>query len=210
MKSILISLIILFLILDLYSQEPINFNPVSLESIKLIEDSINSENKGFYYFNPYYDENIEDIYEEWPNVFKEALIYKRFTDDFYPNLHVWYFFDKDSIVKLVYYHWGFPNPKIEASDEQLRNQISRSNEYLTKYGDVKDTLISILGKPNQIEVSLNEPSYISKCTIWDFEDKRIILNMTADKIVLEIDNDMVNRPIILPRSKVQITVLMKE
>ncbi|MBP6873030.1 MAG: hypothetical protein KBC43_13555 [Bacteroidales bacterium] len=210
MKAILLSLICFFFIFNLFSQEPIILNPVSLQSLIVTEDSLKSENKGFQYFKPFFDEDIEDIYEEWPQVNNEALIYKRNTDNFYPTLHVWYFFDKDSIVKLVYYHWGFPNTAVEATDDQLREQVSRTTEYLTKYWNVKDRLIGILGNPTQSEVSINEATYISNKIVWDFDNLRVILKMSADKKVMEINNEKVKSPIILPRSKVQIKVLMKE
>jgi hypothetical protein len=175
MRKLIILLLLSTSILSLCAQETYLFQPTELTSVIAFEDSIKSDIKGFYNFNPYFDENIEDIYEYWPKLLNKAFIVKRFIDDFSPSQHAYYFIDKDSIVKLVYYKWGFANPTLEVSNEQIRKQ-----------------------------------TYFSKKAVWDFVDKRVIIEMTADKIVTETEHELAKEEIVIPRSKIQVTILMIE
>lgn len=144
MKKIFV-LLFLSISYGLFSQTQILTEPTKLSTINEYENSIGSLSKGFQSFNPYYDEDFEDIFENWPQVIYKPLIYKRINDDFFPTLHVWYFYDKDFIVKWVFYNWGFANTNVEVNDSIIMKQTLRENEYKKKYKIEKQNLINILG-----------------------------------------------------------------
>lgn len=203
-------IIFLSITLEVFSQTQIVITPTSLDTLVSYEDSIESISKGFQFFNPYYDEDFEDIYEEWPNVLKSPLIYKRTNDYFYPTLHAWYFFDNDSTVMWIKYHWGFANTKIEATDDEIREQTLREKDFKKKYKEEKENLKKILGDPTKEDDKKETDSFVNMRTIWDLTDKRIVINMTVDKMVVEFDSKEVGKAIVIPRSKIEIKILLKE
>ena len=207
-----IALTIIFLIIshEIFSQTQILIEPTNLTSIQEYEDSIKSTSKGFQSFNPYYDEDFEDIYEVWTEVLKKPLIYKRNNDNFFPTLHTWYFYDKDSVVKLIKYNWGFANTSIEVNDSIIKNQVLRLRDYKNKYKVEKKNLLRLLGKPNLEDVTKETASYINTKSVWDLPNKRVVINMTVDKKVVEFDSEKVKNTIVIPRSKIEIKILMKE
>ncbi|MCK4662866.1 MAG: hypothetical protein KAT68_08380 [Bacteroidales bacterium] len=210
MKAIGIIITFLIFTFQLYSQDKIVIKPTSLDLLISYEDSIGSISKGFQFFNPYYDEDFEDIYENWPNVLKKPLIYKRINDDFYPTLHAWYFYDKDSTVKWIDYHWGFGNTKIDATDDEIRQQTFREKDFKKKYKKEKENLKKMLGTPTIEDVKKETDSYLNLKTIWNLPEKRVVINMTIDKRVVEFYSKEVEKIIVIPRSKIEIKILMKE
>lgn len=176
----------------------------------MFEKSINSSSKGYQYFDPYGDQDFEDLLYEMPNVKDHVLIYKREYDNFSPTLHSWYFFDKDSTIKWIIYNWGFANTKIEANNDELKKQTSRLKDYKNKYKREKENLIRIIGKLTKEDLKVESSAYLNIITIWDHADKRVVLNMTVDKNVIELNNKVVKKSIVIPRSKIQIKIMIKE
>lgn len=209
MKKIFV-LLFLSISYGLFSQTQILTEPNKLSTINEYENSIGSLSKGFQSFNPYYDEDFEDIFENWPQVIYKPLIYKRINDDFFPTLHVWYFYDKDFIVKWVFYNWGFANTNVEVNDSIIMKQTLRENEYKKKYKIEKQNLINILGKPTKEDILNETSSYLCLKSVWDFKDKRVVIDMTIDKQVAEVNSKKISRSIIIPRSQIIIKILMKE
>jgi len=193
-----------------FSQTQISSTPTSLEEVRNYEDSIKSIAKGLHHFNPYYDEDFEDIYENWPPVKKKTLIFKRTNDDFFPALHSWYFFDKDSVAKWFKYNWGFANTKVEVSNYVIKKQTLRKKEFIRKYKAEKANLINQLGIPTKEDAKTENASYLTMKSIWNLTDKRVVLSMTVDKNVVEFNPKEVNRKIVFPRSKIEIKVMLKE
>ncbi len=205
-----ITIIFFSISFGLYSQTQIVTKPTALITIKEYENSIKSISKGFQLFNPYYDEDFEDVYVSWPKVIHKPLIFKRTNDNFFPTLHTWYFYDKDSTVKWIIYNWGFANTNIEASDSVIMKQTLREKEYRNKYKEEKMNLIHLLGKPTKEDLLTETTSYLNIKTIWDLPDKRIVINMTIDKIVVAFNSEEVGKTIVIPRSAIEIKILMKE
>jgi len=199
-----------FLVVHVFSQDTLILKSTELSSVKSLEDSLNSVNKGFQFFDPYKDEDFEDVYDKWPNVTTKPLIYKRTNDSFFPPLHVWYFYDKDSTVKWIYYHWGFGNTDVEASESEIKKQILRFIEYKEKYFLEKAKLVIALGNPRENDLIIDTPDYYQIKSVWNQIDKRIVINMVFAKKPMEIDDPVLNKKIILPISKVEIKILLKE
>lgn len=209
MKELII-LIFLSVSLGSYSQTQIITKPTTLKSIKAYEDSLKSLSKGLQNYNPYYDEDFEDIFESWPQVIYKPLIYKRINDDFFPTLHTWYFFDKDSIVKWIYFNWGFANTNVEASDSKIKKQQFREMEYRRKYEVEKMNLKNLLGVPTKEDLIKETASYLNLKSIWDLPDKKVVISMTLDKKMIKYDSQEVGKTIIFPLSEIIIKILMKE
>ena len=167
---------------DASAQETENFSaddPKSLKEIIAFENSIDSKNKGFYSFRPYFDDRFEDMI---PNVKPKALIFKRKDDEFFPNLHTWYFFDSDSLVRGFYYNWGFYNPSFNPSQnrELLDEQKSRKKEYLAQYERVAQRLKQILGEPTKQAIPIKSKTALKKTSVWDQADCRTVLELHFD------------------------------
>jgi len=114
-----------------YSQDTFTLKSRTICQIKDFEKSLGSQIIGFKFFNPRYDLN----YQKGVSVKDSVLIFKRTNDSFYPNLHTWYFYDKDSLVKLIYYHWGLYNTAFNFKEYPglLEKQTKRYKEYLRKF-----------------------------------------------------------------------------
>lgn len=210
MKTVGVFIAFLIFTIQLISQTQVVLSPTNLDSLVSFEKSIGSISKGFQYFNPYHDENFEDIYAYWPNVLKKPLIFKRTNDEFYPTLHSWYFYDQDSIVKWIKYHWGFGNTTVEASDDEIRKQTFREKDFKKKYQLEKEKLKELLGSPTIENEEEETDSYLNMKTIWDLPEKRVIIEMTIDKKVVEFEPKEVEKTIVIPRSKIEIKILLKQ
>lgn len=186
------------------------FKPIVLSEMIQFEDSIGSISKGFQYFNPIHDEDFDDLIDEFPITIHKPLIFQRIVDDFYPTLHSWYFYDKDSIVKIIRYNWGFANTKIDVLDSEIMKQTARLKEYQKKYRIEKSKLIHIIGPPSTEDFRENESTYVSLKSIWDQSDKRVILRMTVDKSVMKFDETYTGKSIAIPRSHINIAVVIKD
>ena len=208
-KKTILTIALLFAVFSSSAQNTLQLEPIALNKLVAFEKALGSESKGMPFFNPYYDEDFEDLVDEHPNVQKKTMIFKRSYDPFYPTLHSWYFFDSDSVVRLVYYNWGFANTSIENSDEELRLQRFRKGDFAQKYVDEKALLIAKLGKPSVEDQKESNSSYLNLTTIWDHPDKRVVLEMTAERQIVEFSNSAIDAHRVTPRSKVIIKVLMK-
>lgn len=204
--------IILYIILFLYtaafhSQIEINLEPTQAKEIRKYEESIDSKSKGFETFNPY-GEKMLDVLQYWPNVTKRALIFKRKDDSFYPTLHSWYFFDdKDSIAKIIYYNWGFANTAVEATNQKIISLKNKQSEFVEKYKAEKKNLIGLVGNPNINDEKEDNESYLNLKSIWYTKNHKILLEMTFDKRFNSFEFNSKN--IILPRTKVVIEIMFK-
>jgi len=196
--------------LELFSQTSIVTEPTKLDTLINHEERIASISKGFQFFDPYFDEDFEDILEKWPNILKKPLIYKRAVDDFFPTLHVWYFYDNDTTVRFIKYNWGFANTEVLASNDEIRNQKSRKKDYLRKYKTEKEYLKKILGDPTIEDEKEDSESFYHLSTSWDTPEKRVIINMTVDQSIIEFESKAIGKSIVVPRSGIEIKILFKE
>jgi len=195
--------------LDVFSQTEIVGDTLNIGYIYELEDSMASEDKGFHHFNPYYDEDFEDMYKVWPNVKKKPLIFKRTNDEFFPTLHTWYFYNVDSTVKLVIYNWGFANTSFEIAEAKLAKGLLSVNNFNKKYKREKKFLIKQLGKPTEEKSKETAVGTITK-TVWDFSDKRIVLKMRVDRNMNQIYLPDLNETKFIPNSRIEIKIIFKE
>jgi len=167
MKKIVLIFVSLIGAFNLFAQDTLQLRPIALSKLVAFEKALGSESKGLQFFNPYYDVDFEDLIDEHPEVQKKTMIFKRSYDPFYPTLHSWYFFDKDSVVRLIYYNWGFANTSVGSSDDELRRQQFRKGDFAQKYVDEKAALIAKLGKPTKEEQEDSNSALLNLQTIWD-------------------------------------------
>ena len=171
-----------------YSQEIENFsaeNPKHLNEIIEFEDNLGAINKGFHSFQPYFDERFEDMI---PNVKPKAQIFERKSSTFIPNLHTWYFFDSDSLVRGWYYNWGFYNPEFNPSENQelLEEQKARKDEYTIHYETIMEKLKNMLGEPTKEETLIKSKKLLVKHAIWDEKEFRTVLELRFDPTIKKI------------------------
>ena len=123
-----------------------------------------------------------------PDVKPRALIFERKSSTFIPNLHTWYFFDSDSLVRGWYYKWGFYNPTFNPSENQelLEEQKTRKDDYETHYGNIMVKLESMLGEPTEKETLIKSRKILAKHAIWDEEKFRTILELRFDPSIKKI------------------------
>lgn len=171
-----------------YAQEIENFsadNPKHFNRIIEFEKNLGSRNNGFHSFQPYFDERFEDMI---PNVKPKALIFERNSDSFSPNLHTWYFFDSDSLVRGWYYNWGFYNPSFNPSEnrELLEKQKPRKDDYEAHYELIMHNLKSIIGEPTEKKTLINRRKFLAKYATWDKENFRTILEVRFDPSIKDV------------------------
>jgi hypothetical protein len=157
-------------------QDTFNLKPRTINETKGFEKSLSSETVGLRFFNPKYD----PFYQKNIAVKDSVLIFKRTNDDFYPTLHTWYFYDKDSVVNLIYYHWGFYNTGFNFNEHPglLEEQTERFKEYSNKFKSIKKNIEKLIGKKGR---KAGDNEYM-----WETESLIISLSMRFDKALREI------------------------
>ncbi|GEM_PF-1271409 len=171
-------------------QERFNFSTngtKSINEVRNFENSIKSKDKGFSYFNPYFDEDFDTIN---PNILKTTLIFERTNDDFFPALATWYFFDNDSVVRGLFYNWGFYNPEFNPTLNQkiLVELKNKKIDFIQKHKMVKMKIYELLGSPTSNIVSENSKIRLIEKTVWDLKNSRIILELVFDPTLVKLDN----------------------
>ncbi|HEY9047248.1 MAG TPA: hypothetical protein VIN08_15190 [Ohtaekwangia sp.] len=158
-----------------YGQDTFTLKPKTISQIKDFEKSLGSQIIGFRFFNPKYDLN----YQKNIDVMDSVLIFKRTNDNFYPGLHTWYFYDKDSLVNLIYYHWGFYNTAFNFKEHPglLEKQTKRYKEYSKKFNVIKKSVERLVKKKGK---KINDNEYR-----WEIDSSIILLLMRFDKKLRE-------------------------
>ena len=158
-----------------YGQDAFTLKPRTINQIKDFEKSLGSKIIGFRFFNPKYDPS----YQGGIVVKDSVLIFNRTNDNFYPTLHTWYFYDEDSLVNLMYHHWGFYNTAFNFNKYPglLENQTTRYKEYSTKFKSIKKEVDELTGKKGQ---RINDKEYK-----WETDSFIISLSMRFDKKLRE-------------------------
>lgn len=65
------------------------------------------------------------------------------------------------------------------------------------------------GAPSKEDLKTEKPTYLNLRSVWDLPDKRVVLDMTVDKQVVEIQTQEPAGQVVLPRSHIEIKVMMK-
>jgi len=131
--------------------------------------------------NPHFD--IETLVQT------RTFIYKRNDDDFDPQLHVWYHFDKEwNNLKGKRYHWGLYNPSFNPSEnkERLKKLSKNEKRFKAKYILLEAKLKSELGEPiNKETIADNENSLVENM-FWEDDEKIVGLSMSFSRKLKEI------------------------
>jgi len=209
MRLGLITLILSFTNLYVIAQQKILLEATNLKTIIAYEDSIGSDSKKSILFNPYDDNDFIELFSKWHKVNNRAFIYSNKNDNFYPNLHTWYYSDKDSIIRLVLYNWDLRNIDLATSNEEFKKQTTRFDEYKTKYTEVKSKLTNLLGTPMQNDLeNENNYEYLIK-SVWDFKDKKVVLRLIFDKQIKEVYDEFIKKTLIYPHTGIEMKIVFK-
>ena len=131
--------------------------------------------------NPHFDINTI--------VKTKALIFKRLSDKFDPQLHVWYYYNKNTNeCKGINYNWGLFNPSFSPSKNKSKLiELSKKEKvFKDKYNSLREKLIVDFGEPIKSRViSDNEYNYIEN-NYWEDDEKIIGLSIEFNRKLKEI------------------------
>mgnify|MGYP001351419435 CR=1 FL=1 len=182
------------------------FEVLTLDEHIDYEKSIKSEFVQESIFDPYSDILFEDLIytDQFPIVNRNAHIFLRHNDKFFPTMGVWFFHDKNDSVKFIMYNWSFYNPgfNVEENNNILRKQARRFGEYKKKFDQTYSDLEATFG-PAEPKSFTNSESYYFESAYWDTPDYRIGISMRFDKKVS-------STPIIFGDWYIKVSILFKE
>lgn len=184
LKSVIF--IVSLFVSNLILGQKIDFNKISVTLLKEYEKVENSTLK----------DTIDDFgilknphFDLGTLVSTKTLIFKRNNDEFDPQLHVWYHFDKDwGELKGKRYHWGLYNPKFNAKgNEKWLKKLSKNEKgFKQKYNSLEQSLKSELGEPiKKKTIADNENKFIENM-FWEDNEKIVGLAISFDRKIKEI------------------------
>lgn len=119
----------------------------------------------------------------------KAVIYKRESDDFFPNLHVWYHFDtaEDRLLGIRY-NWGFYNPTFDSNIDIIKYQALTTQEKRFKkhFKKLECEISKKLGSPTRIKDIANDPFKIIRYNYWEDSEKVIALCIWFHRQTLDL------------------------
>jgi len=182
----------------------IDFNKISISEVEAYEKNQNSTPKDTLdYFgilkNPHFD--LETL------VPTKALIFKRNDDDFDPQLHVWYHYDKGwSELKGKRYYWGLYNPSFKAkgNEEWLKKLSENEKGFKEKNESLKKELKSELGVPSKQRIIADNENNFVENLFWEDDEKIVKLAISFDRKLNEIPGIG-----IFPRFKIEVMITYK-
>ncbi len=171
---------------NIISSQNINYEKIIISELESYENNQNSiltdtiEEYGILK-NPHIDINTL--------VQTKVFIFKRIKDEFEPQLHVWYYFDKKTNEnKGINYNWGLFNPSFNPSKNKAKLiELSKKEiVFKDKYKSLKEKLILDLGQPIKSEtISDNEYIFIEE-NFWKDDTKIVDLSIEFNRKLKEI------------------------
>jgi hypothetical protein len=132
-----------------------------------------------------------DIYSVRPS---EVEIYKRLNDDFDPQLHVWYHFDKiKKDIIGIRYNWGLYNPSFNPNKEKeyIKDLMKQETRFIKKYNEIKDELESSFGRPSQLKTIADNAETYTENMFWVIDKMIIKLLIRFDRKIIKIPGDFI-------------------
>ncbi len=170
-----------------YSQYDFLFEKQEINKIREHEKSINSECLGFIktkVANDYFP-SAKENHDYYP------LVYNRKNDSFYPQLETSYFYNEnDSTLIASEYNWNVMKyvKNLKTDSDKFEAEIKREKEYLTKYNEIKENIISKYGKPTTIEENL-EGGHFYRLK-WKNKDNEILVLLKFSKKLTSLPGNM--------------------
>lgn len=166
--------------------QEIDFNKVSISEVEAYEKAQNSTLKDSLadfgiLKNPHFD--LETLVQT------KALIFKRNDDDFDPQLHMWYHYNKDGTeLKAKRYHWGLYNPSFNANgNEKWLKKLSKNEKgFKEKYESIEKKLKSELGEPIKKKTIADNENIFVENMFWEDDEKIVGLAISFDRKINEI------------------------
>ena len=119
----------------------------------------------------------------------KALIFRRTNDAFDPQLHVWYFLDKDTdALKGIEYNWGLFNPSFNPSEnkEKLEALTKKEKQFRKKYKALMQEISQEMGRPFRERIIADHAYELSKQIFWTDEEKIVELSMEFHRKIQEV------------------------
>jgi hypothetical protein len=184
-KTLLILILTAMSQFDLFGQL-IDFNPKTIEEMKLVEGSRASKlTDSIAEFgilkNPHFD--IHTLTST------KVYIYRQLDDDFDPQLHIWYHFAKSTNeFKGLRYNWGLYNPNFNPSKEinRLKRLTKKEKEFIEKFRSLQNEIERTFGKPVKSKtIEDSKESFIEEM-FWETDELIIGLSIHFNRELTEI------------------------
>lgn len=121
----------------------------------------------------------------------KTYIFQRTKDDFDPQLHVWYYFDRSNdSISGIRYNWGLYNPDFNPSKnrERLEELTKKEVEFSGKYRSITRDLESIFGHPKKSStIADNKNSFVEQ-VFWEDQEKVIELAIRFERKLNDVSN----------------------
>ena len=171
-----------------FSQSSFLFEQISLDSIRSLEDSLNSDILGFVntQVGDDYFSSAKSDYTYTP------LCFERTNDSFFPELIIEYFYNEvDSTLLAASYTWSIMNEitNLKTDGHLLEKEKLRKKDYLAKYKSIKIDLIELFGSPDLKLEPKDKKGYFYKLE-WIREDIEILLLLKFSEELIELPGNM--------------------
>jgi hypothetical protein len=178
-------LILALVVISISSRGQFMFDKVHISKVRTFEDSLKSESKGFV------ETNVSSDFFKGAKAKEKyyPLVFKRNDDSFFPNCNVEYYYNKkDSIIHMILMDWNIMNyiTNLKTQGDTMVAQVSRKNEYVQKYNQLKTELIKLLGAPTKVEKISEENNLCYGEAIWNLGDKNVNLSLSFTPELQEV------------------------
>ena len=188
MRTILSQLVIvicLICIVEICIAQDLQFDKLTHEQVLEYEE----QNAGSLKDSGNYSMGINPMLENKLVRSFKTYIFRRTKDDFDPQLHVWYYYDRsnDSIAGIRY-NWGLYNPDFNPSKnrERLEELTKKEVEFSEKYRSITRDLESKFGHPRKSSTIADNKNSFAEQVFWEDHEKIIELSIRFERKLSEI------------------------
>lgn len=128
------------------------------------------------------------------SIYTTVFIFNRKNDNFNPNLHVWYHFDKSiKDLKAVKYQWGLFNPSFNTSENMdLLMKLSRQeNAFKQKYKKLQLDLIRAYGNSIKIKTISDNETIFWENTYWENKTIEVRLSLKFNRKLIFVGKSVI-------------------
>lgn len=189
MKQVFLIISLLATITSGYCQYDFLFQKKNLKDVQIYEDSLKSNKIGFVKRNVSKDyfPTAKENHTYYP------LSYIRTNDTFFPTLHIEYYYNEtDSTLLATSYDWNIMDyvSNIKTDGNKFEIEKKRENEYLKKYKEIKEYLISKFGRPTSTEEDKSSSNYFYRLT-WKENDIDVLVLLKFSTQLTYLPGDMI-------------------
>lgn len=129
------------------------------------------------------------------SIYTTVLIFNRKKDNFNPNLHVWYHFDKSlKDLKAVKYQWGLFNPSFNTSEnlDILMKLSKQEKAFKLKYKKMQLDLIRTYGNSIKIKTISDNETIFWENIYWENKTIEVRLSLKFNRKLIFVGKNVLN------------------